>query len=542
MIPACSAGEGPLAHAWLSPVSALRHTVGGMLTTVAVSGYRSLRDVVVPLHGLDVVTGANGSGKSSLYRALRLLAGCGRGDVIGTLAREGGLQSALWAGPATLGGARREGYAVQGTSPQGADQPAARFRLRRLRLPRRPRPAAAVVRQRRQGAAVGVPARPRDQARGRLGRAGHAARLGARAPPVGRVETRATGRRATTGGTTPGAATTSGSPTPSSPAREAPAAEAQGRAPHRRRAGWVELTRSLRPWESMLTELADPERAPELLRVRRMIRGWRFYDCFRADAAAPARQAHVGTRTPVLADDGHDLAAALQTIRENGRSVLDRAVADAFDGAILDVTVEGGRFDVPCTSPACCARSPSAELSDGTLRYLLLVAALLTVDPPPLLVLNEPETSLHPDLLPPLARLIRAAAERSQVMVVSHSDARGRAGSAPPTTTTRTTTTGAGRSGSPARSHHARQGPRRDLRPGPGPAHHPGLDLGHPPLTGRRPRPTSATASGRGGGATGIRAGQAVPRASRIVRFSGGSGKFRAEDPACVSRHLGRPV
>jgi hypothetical protein len=64
-----------------------------------------------------------------------------------------------------------------------------------------------------------------------------------------------------------------------------------------------------------------------------------------------------------------------------------------------------------------------AELSDGTLRYLLLVAALLTPDPPPLMVLNEPETSLHPQLLPPLARLIRAAAERSQVMVVSHSRA-----------------------------------------------------------------------------------------------------------------------
>src|SRR6478609_5402877 len=90
-----------------------------MLTAVAVSGYRSLRDVVVPLHGLDVVTGANGSGKSSLYRSLRLLAGCGRGDVIGTLAREGGLQSALWAGPATLDGARKRGTAVHGTVRKG---------------------------------------------------------------------------------------------------------------------------------------------------------------------------------------------------------------------------------------------------------------------------------------------------------------------------------------------------------------------------------------------------------------------------------------
>lgn len=67
-----------------------------MLTTVAVRGYRSLRELVMPL---TVVTGANGTGKSSVYRALRLLADCGRGEVLGSLAREGGLQSARWAGP-----------------------------------------------------------------------------------------------------------------------------------------------------------------------------------------------------------------------------------------------------------------------------------------------------------------------------------------------------------------------------------------------------------------------------------------------------------
>jgi len=62
----------------------------------------------------------------------------------------------------------------------------------------------------------------------------------------------------------------------------------------------------------------------------------------------------------------------------------------------------------------------AGELSDGTLRYLLWVAALLTPRPPQLLVLNEPETSLHPDLLPALARLILQASKRSQVIVVSH--------------------------------------------------------------------------------------------------------------------------
>ena len=66
------------------------------------------------------------------------------------------------------------------------------------------------------------------------------------------------------------------------------------------------------------------------------------------------------------------------------------------------------------------AISKAAELSDGTLRYLLLIAALLSPRPPSLMILNEPETSLHPDLLPPLARLIAQAAQRSQIVVVSH--------------------------------------------------------------------------------------------------------------------------
>ena len=90
-----------------------------MITTVAVAGCRSLRDVVVPLHGLDVVTGANGSGKSKPLPGDAARAECGSGAVIGSLAREGGRPSALWAGPETLGGARRGGYAVEGTRRQG---------------------------------------------------------------------------------------------------------------------------------------------------------------------------------------------------------------------------------------------------------------------------------------------------------------------------------------------------------------------------------------------------------------------------------------
>src|SRR5688572_5347660 len=67
----------------------------GVLTTVAVSGYRSLRDVVLPLAALTVVTGPNGSGKSNLYRALRLLSSAATGSIVAAVAAEGGLPSIM---------------------------------------------------------------------------------------------------------------------------------------------------------------------------------------------------------------------------------------------------------------------------------------------------------------------------------------------------------------------------------------------------------------------------------------------------------------
>jgi predicted ATPase len=161
-----------------------------------------------------------------------------------------------------------------------------------------------------------------------------------------------------------------------------------------------------------------------MLMLREEMRGWRFYDHFRTDSTAPARLPQIGTHTPILSHDGADLAAALQTIRPIGDSdALDEAINDAFPGGSVAVTFGNGWFEVEMQQHGLLRPLKAAELSDGTLRYLLWVAALLTPRPPGLLVLNEPETSLHPDLLPALGRLIAQTAERSQVLVVSHAPA-----------------------------------------------------------------------------------------------------------------------
>ena len=85
------------------------------LQHLAVSGYRSLQSVVLPLRQLTLITGANGSGKSNLFRSLHLIVAAARGDLVAALAREGGLPAVLWAGPERLSRGMRSGeQPVQG--------------------------------------------------------------------------------------------------------------------------------------------------------------------------------------------------------------------------------------------------------------------------------------------------------------------------------------------------------------------------------------------------------------------------------------------
>jgi predicted ATPase len=348
-----------------------------VLRTLAIANYRSLRDLRVPLGQLTLVTGPNGSGKSSVYRALRLLADTAYGGVTRSLAREGGLPSVLWAGPEQFSTAMRRGeLPVQGT--------------------RRNKPVNL-----------------------RLGFAGAAADDFGYAIDIGLPVP------------IPGGSLFDGDPeikveTVWSGPVLRPSTELARRhnalLETRNDAGkWGAVERLLPPYASMLAEFVDPRGAPEMLSLREQIRGWRFYDHFRSDADAPARWPQVGTRTPVLGHDGADFAAAIATIEEVGDGqALAAAVDDAFPGARLEVSVQDARFEVLMRQPGLLRPLRSAELSDGTLRYLLWIAALLTPRPPPLLVLNEPESSLHPDLLPALARLVARAARDTQVIVVSH--------------------------------------------------------------------------------------------------------------------------
>jgi hypothetical protein len=123
---------------------------------------------------------------------------------------------------------------------------------------------------------------------------------------------------------------------------------------------------------SLFTAVADPLEAPEVFQLRRMILSWRFYDSFRTDRQASARMGRIATRTPSLAADGGDLAAAVQTILEIGdRDAFQTAIADAFPGCRLSVDITAPLFRLQLHQPGLLRPLDATELSDGTLRYLL---------------------------------------------------------------------------------------------------------------------------------------------------------------------------
>jgi hypothetical protein len=121
------------------------------------------------------------------------------------------------------------------------------------------------------------------------------------------------------------------------------------------------------------------------------------------------RQLSFATRhrhTAALANEGAGLAAAWPTIQEIGdRSVLAAVVEDAFSGARVAIRSDDDRFVLQTRQPGLLRPLGATELPDGTLRYLLWIATLLSPRPPAFLVLNEPEASLHSDLRPALYRL-----------------------------------------------------------------------------------------------------------------------------------------
>ncbi|CAO4169928.1 AAA family ATPase [Methylorubrum aminovorans] len=333
---------------------------------IEAAGYRSLRSLRFPVGPLSVFVGGNGTGKTNLYRVLSLLQAAAAGSLTRALAAEGGMESVLWAG------ARRKG----------------------------------------EPARVRLSAELSDDATGYAYT--YAVEVGI-SPPVTAaafaLEPQVKTERLTVQiGTRPVTVLD----------RDGPAGFVRDEEGRKRPFGT-----DLLPTETALAALQDAVRFPELQIVRQALGAWRFYHDVRTDAGSPLRRPCLAVTTPTLASDGADLAAVFATLAHirGDTADLDAAFADAFPGARLVVPTPDreARFGVIFSEYPKRIFEPS-ELSDGTLRYLALAGALLAYRLPPFLALNEPEASLHPDLMEPLARMIVGTSKRTQVWLVTHSE------------------------------------------------------------------------------------------------------------------------
>lgn len=181
---------------------------------------------------------------------------------------------------------------------------------------------------------------------------------------------------------------------------------------------------SIRPDQSILKQKRDTDLYPEITYIAEqfeqmaLYREWTF-----GRYATPRLPQKTDNQNRTLEPDGSNLGMFLNRLRRNPetRRVFADALPVIYDGIEdVDVIIEGGYVQVFVMEQQV-GLIPATRLSDGTLRYLALLAVLCDPSPPPLICIEEPELGLHPDALSNVARLLRVASERTQLVVTTHS-------------------------------------------------------------------------------------------------------------------------
>ena len=176
--------------------------------------------------------------------------------------------------------------------------------------------------------------------------------------------------------------------------------------------------------ESILSQRRDPDQFPEMAHLARAYEGFRLYrewsfgrsSVFRAPQAADLP-------SDSLEENFSNLGLFLNHLRgvPKAKNAIITHLRDLYEGLDdFDVRIKGGTVEVFLTEGDFIV--PASRLSDGTLRYLCLLAILCDPEPLPLICIEEPELGLHPDVLPQIADLLMEASARTQLVVTTHSD------------------------------------------------------------------------------------------------------------------------
>lgn len=182
---------------------------------------------------------------------------------------------------------------------------------------------------------------------------------------------------------------------------------------------------NLHPERSILAQFKDPEKYPELAFVSDAYADIALYREWTFGRSSPARVPQkADLPTDHLLEDARNLGLILNRYRlePSTKRVLIEAMQQVFEGIVdFSVKIEGGTVQIFLEEERGWS-TPATRLSDGTVRWLSLLAVLLDPKPPRLVCIEEPELGLHPDLIPTLARLLKDASERMQIIMTTHSE------------------------------------------------------------------------------------------------------------------------
>jgi len=179
----------------------------------------------------------------------------------------------------------------------------------------------------------------------------------------------------------------------------------------------------INPEKSILAQRYDPDSYAEIsyladvFKTIKIYRDWTF-----GPTSIVRKPQSVGLHGNFLQEDGSNLGLVLSQLKRSPEAkarMLEFFRGIYEDADDFDVIVEGGTIQVYVQEGAQII--PASRLSDGTLRYLCLLAILCHPSPPPLICIDEPELGLHPDMINNIAKALRYASERTQLLVTTHS-------------------------------------------------------------------------------------------------------------------------
>ena len=340
-----------------------------MIQKLQIRGFRSLRDVTWEPGKLNVVIGPNGSGKSNLLRALGLLQSSAQGELAESILRQGGIAPLLWDGQEQELGWVFKTAPVCPNLEAGNEPLTYELQLRQLGGTSAYRVEYELLRS--------APLKNRRQQ-----------------PERRKFLERKPGHAATFD------------------FQEHQLIAHEGSVPDD---------------QTLLSLVAGPFGNPVVLAFRDRLASWGIYHDLHVDQNAPLRQPAVARLEKRVAADGQNLIPVLHTLYSTSRTFkndVDMAMRTAFGDDFEDLTFPPAadqRVQMRLRWRSLKSAQSAADLSDGTIRFLLLLAILANPEPESLIAIDEPEVGLHPGMLPIVAEFARDAARRTQVILTTHS-------------------------------------------------------------------------------------------------------------------------